>query len=300
MGTQTPLLVAHRPVTSRIAAQPRIEGDRVHLMRAFGHGVEHLFDPFLMLDDFRAEKPEDWGGGFPWHPHRGIETITYMLRGSVEHRDSLGNTGVIGEGDVQWMTAGSGIVHQEMPEGDDSGGMGGIQLWINLPSAAKMSAPRYRSISAHEIPFVRTVEGALLRVIAGTEGGAAGPLGGTATGIGFLDVTLPEGAEFVRPVEERDTVFAYVIGGEADLGYGVTATNRTVVLFGEGDHVRVAGASAGDTRLLLFSGTLLREPIAWKGPVVMNTEVEVNNALREYREGTFVKVGSIPDEARAL
>jgi redox-sensitive bicupin YhaK (pirin superfamily) len=217
-----------------------------------------------------------------------------MVRGVLEHRDSLGNVGVLGEGDVQWMTAGSGIVHQEMPEGDDSGGMGGFQLWVNLPAEKKMTDPVYRSISFNEIPIVRTSAGASVRVIAGEAEGTRGPVRGTATDVGFVDIMLPRGVEYVHAVEEGHTAFAYVHGGSVELTPTVSASNRDAVLFGDGDHVSLVGGSDEPARLLLLSGRPLREPIAWRGPVVMNSEEDAADALREYREGTFVRVGSVP------
>ncbi|MBS3956453.1 MAG: pirin family protein [Clostridiales bacterium] len=285
---------ARRLVADRLYAQPTLEGAGVRLKRAFGFGAEHLFDPFLMLDDFRGDDPADYRAGFPWHPHRGIETITYMLRGDVAHGDSLGNAGVIGAGDVQWMTAGSGIIHQEMPEGDAEGRMGGFQLWANLPAADKMMDPRYRSLSADDSPLVTTASGAHVRVIAGEVDGVRGPVDDVVIDPEYLDVALPAGAEFVHPIAADRTAFAYVHGGVAEFAPGVEAGNTTVVLFAEGDHVRIRALGDETACFLLISGCPLREPIAWRGPIVMNTDEELRTAFAEYREGTFVKVGAVP------
>jgi quercetin 2,3-dioxygenase len=283
-----------RPVARTFTATPTLEGAGVRLKRAFGFGTEQLFDPFLMLDDFRGEDPADYRAGFPWHPHRGIETITYLLRGDVAHGDSLGNSGVIGPGEVQWMSAGSGIIHQEMPEGDADGRMGGFQLWANLPAADKMTDPRYRSISAEDSPVVTTAVGAEVRVIAGEVDGVRGPVDDVVIDPEYLDVALPAGTEFVHPVGAGYTALAYVHGGVAEFAPGVEAGNATTVLFGEGDHVRIRATGEGTARFLLVSGRPLREPIAWRGPIVMNTDEELRTAFAEYREGTFVKVGTVP------
>ncbi len=283
-----------RLVARTLAARPTIEGAGVRLRRAFGFGTEHLFDPFLMLDDFRGDDPADYIAGFPWHPHRGIETITYLLRGDVAHGDSLGNEGVIGPGEVQWMTAGSGIIHQEMPEGDADGRMGGFQLWANLPAADKMMDPRYRSISADDSPVVATASGARVRVIAGEVEGVRGPVDDVVIDPEYLDVALPAGAEFAHPIAPDHTAFAYVHGGVAEFARRVQAADGTAVLFGEGDHVRVRATGGEAARFLLISGRPLGEPIAWRGPIVMNTDEELRSAFAEYREGTFVKVGAVP------
>lgn len=283
-----------RGIQQVMTSRATIEGAGVHLRRAFGPDHTPLFDPFLMLDDFRSDKPEEYREGFPWHPHRGIETITYMLQGEVEHADSLGNKGVIGPGDVQWMTAGSGIIHQEMPRGDAQGRMGGLQLWANLPAAEKMRDPRYQGFRAEQIPEVTLEGGVRVRVIAGEVGGQQGPVQGIAIAPEYLDVRVPAGARFAHPTGRGRTVFAYVLEGSGRLGplpdgaIEPMAWDHTLVLFGDGDRVL---AAAGDEalRFLLISGEPLREPIAWYGPVVMNTEEELRTAFDEYRRGTFVK-----------
>jgi len=285
---------SRRPVAQVFTARPTLEGAGVRLKRAFGFGTEQLFDPFLMLDDFRGDDPADYRAGFPWHPHRGIETITYLLRGDVAHGDSLGNSGVIGLGEVQWMTAGSGIIHQEMPEGDAEGRMGGFQLWANLPAADKMMDPRYRSLSCEDSPLVITDAGAQVRVIAGEVDGVRGPVDDVVIDPEYLDVSLPAGAEFVHPVPAGHTAFAYVHAGVAEFAPGVEVGNTTVVLFGDGDHVRIRATGDETARFLLISGRPLGEPIAWRGPIVMNTDEELRVAFAEYREGTFVKVGAVP------
>lgn len=275
-----------------MTAQPTLEGAGVRLRRAFGFGHEHRFDPFLMLDDFRSDAPQDFVAGFPWHPHRGIETVTYVLRGDVEHADSLGNSGVIGTGDVQWMTAGSGIIHSEMPKGDD-GHMWGFQLWTNLPASEKMRDPRYQGLTQSEIPQVAAGPGVSAGVIAGEVAGVRGPVAGIVTDPEYLDVTVDPGCTFEHGVEPGHTCFAYAIAGAGEFAPGTDAENRTVVLFSDGDHVAVRAGDAG-VRFLLLSGMPLREPIAWGGPIVMNTDAELREAFREYRAGTFVKVGASP------
>jgi redox-sensitive bicupin YhaK (pirin superfamily) len=269
-----------------ISASPVLEGAGVHLNRVFGFSEVELFDPFLLLDDFRSETPAHYLKGFPWHPHRGIETITYMLQGDVEHGDSLGNSGTISSGDVQWMTAGSGIVHQEMPKGDEKGVMHGFQLWANLPAAHKMTAPRYQEIKAAQIPEIN-VDGARIKVIAGRCEGTRGPVSDIFTDPEYLDVTLPGNGRFQRRTPASHKVLLYTIGGS-----GATAAadvhNRQLALYGPGDEISVSAGPAG-MRFLLLSGKPLGEPIAWRGPIVMNTEEELETALREYREGNFIK-----------
>lgn len=282
-----------RAVRLILASKPTLEGAGVHLRRAFGAPEAGLFDPFLMLDDFRGDDPAQFQAGFPWHPHRGIETVTYMLDGRVEHGDSMGNQGVIGGGDVQWMTAGSGIVHQEMPAGDHEGRMGGFQLWANLPASDKMCDPHYQGIESDEIPET-DAEGASVRVVCGDVGGAAGPVQGIAVDPEYLDVTARAGKEWVRPTKRGHTVFAYVIDGEPEFGDNGDAERvpeRHVVLFEDGDRV-VARAGAGTARFLLVSGRPLGEPIAWRGPIVMNTDEELQVAFDEYRNGTFIRHGA--------
>ena len=279
-----------RTVNHVFAAQPTLEGAGVRLRRAFGFGNENLFDPFLMLDDFRGDKPSDYEAGFPWHPHRGIETITYVIDGEVEHSDSLGNSGRIRGGDVQWMTAGSGVIHQEMPEGDSAGRMGGFQLWANLPASHKMIDPRYFPVPAETIPLVETDE-ASVRVICGKVGDVAGPIGDIIIDPEYLDVTVRPGHTWTHPTTPGHTVFAYLFEGEAcfgPTGERVCAEHGTVVLLGDGDEVAIKAGDEG-ARLLLVSGRPLGEPVAWGGPIVMNSREDLERALEEYRAGTFVK-----------
>jgi hypothetical protein len=240
-----------------------------------------------MLDDFRSDTSAHYLKGFPWHPHRGIETITYVTRGDVEHGDSLGNTGVISSGDVQWMTAGSGIIHQEMPKGDASGAMHGFQLWANLPAAQKMMAPRYRDITADRIPVVELENGVTVKVIAGSLGGANGPMDDIVIDPEYLDCTVPAGVTFVHPTDPAYTAFIYVIQGAGQTD-GEALENGKLVLFGEGEQLAVSAADAS-LRFLLLTGKPLNEPVAWRGPIVMNTEAELETAFREYREGKFIK-----------
>ena len=298
-----------RPVKRAIQAEPAVEGAGVHLRRAFGFGNTEDFDPFLLLDDFRNERPEDYLAGFPWHPHRGIETITYVLAGSVEHGDSLGNRGAIAAGDVQWMTAGSGIVHQEMPIGDPEGRMHGFQLWANLPSSLKMTAPRYQEVQSADIPEVTDDDGTTLRVICGSMWGKRGPVDGIAADPRYLDVRVPPGRRKNLAVETQLHAFAYVFEGNGKFrgasepmaapteGVGGNAAtdvdNRTLVLFDRGDEVTVEAGEHG-MRFLLVSGKPLREPVAWHGPIVMNTQEELNQAFQEYRNGSFLKHGEKP------
>jgi len=264
-----------------------IEGVGVRLHRAIGFGPPEQYDPFLLLDDFRSDAPDDYVAGFPWHPHRGIETITYVLRGSVEHRDTLGNRGVIGPGDVQWMTAGSGVIHQEMPSGDAEGAMYGFQLWANLPHSHKMMPPRYRGVRASSVPQVRAAGRALVRVIAGTVDGVAGPVRDIVTAPQYLDVTLPPEATFIRPIPPGHTVLMFAIEGHGAAG-GRTIRDGELGWFGDGDDIAVS-AGAGPFRFLLIAGQPIREPIAWAGPIVMNTQDELQRAFDELDEGTFIK-----------
>jgi redox-sensitive bicupin YhaK (pirin superfamily)/Na+/H+ antiporter NhaD/arsenite permease-like protein len=283
-----------RPVLSATHSVATMEGAGVRLNRAFGNDDPTLSDPFLLLDDFRSDRPADYQAGFPWHPHRGMETITYVLAGDVEHGDSLGNQGVIGAGDVQWMSAGSGIIHQEMPQGDAQGRMQGFQLWANLPAALKMSAPKYRDVRAADIPEVVVPGGARVKVIAGTVEGVTGPVGDVAIAPEYLDVSIPAGGSLVHPVPRGHSVFAYVFQGRCAFGAAGAGDatplhgNLTLVRFGDGDVVE-ARAGADPVRFLLVSGKPLREPIAWGGPIVMNTQEELQLAFREYRDGTFLK-----------
>jgi len=277
----------NRPVRTTLNRQPTTEGAGVRLNRVFGYHEAPRLDPFLMLDDFRSDRAEDYLKGFPWHPHRGIETITYVLKGDVEHGDSLGNTGVIGAGDVQWMTAGSGIIHQEMPKGDADGAMYGFQLWANLPAAQKMMPPRYRGIAADQIPEVELQNGARAKVIAGTVGATRGPVDDIVIDPLYIDCTLPAGATFTHPTDPDYTAFIYVIGGRGQTA-GVPIANGTLVLFDSGDQLSVSAAGE-PLRFLLLTGKPLHEPVAWRGPIVMNTPAELETAFREYQAGSFIK-----------
>jgi redox-sensitive bicupin YhaK (pirin superfamily) len=286
-----------------------MEGAGVRLRRAFGFGDTSEFDPFLLFDDFRNERPEDYMKGFPWHPHRGIETITYVLSGTVDHGDSLGNRGSLGAGDVQWMTAGRGILHQEMPQGDAQGRMHGFQLWANLPAALKMTAPRYQDVVSKDIPEVADDDGTRVRVIIGDFWGKTGPVQGIAADPRYLDVSVPPGKRKTLPVEIARQAFAYVFEGsgtfrDASRPQGVLvertdatggdviermeAGDRSLVLFDRGDEVTVQAGEHG-IRFLLVSGKPLQEPVAWYGPIVMNTEDELRRAYEEQRNGTFIK-----------
>jgi redox-sensitive bicupin YhaK (pirin superfamily) len=297
-----------RPVKRVVASTPTIEGAGVKLHRAFGFGDTGEFDPFLLFDDFRNDRPDDYRAGFPWHPHRGIETITYVLAGAVDHGDSLGNRGTLGAGDVQWMTAGSGILHQEMPQGDPAGRMHGFQLWANLPSSLKMSAPRYQDVPATAIPEVVDDDGTRVRVICGDFWGARGPVDGIAAEPRYLDVSVPAGRRKTLPVETWRHAFAYVFEGAgrfegASAPFGVLTErggpkdelvlrertgNRSLVLFDRGDEVTVHAGEDG-IRFLLISGRPLEEPVAWYGPIVMNTEAELRQAVAELQNGTFIR-----------
>jgi len=282
--------MAIRTLRKISSSTPTLEGAGVHLRRAFGFYDSGLYDPFLLLDDFRSDIPEHFLRGFPWHPHRGIETITYVLKGDVEHGDSLGNKGVISSGDVQWMTAGSGIIHQEMPKGDAAGSMHGFQLWCNLPAVEKMCAPRYRDITADRIPTVTRQDGTRIKVICGQVDGVRGPVEDVTVDPHYLDISLPAGTAFSHPTEIGHTVILYVIAGSAlfspeDLGeYG----DGTLLVYNDGEEIAIR-ASESSVRFLLVSGRPLQEPVAWQGPIVMNTEEELRTAFREYREGTFLK-----------
>jgi hypothetical protein len=279
-----------RSVRQVIRSRATIEGAGVHLHRAIGLGPPEEYDPFLLLDDFRSDVPEEYEPGFPWHPHRGMETITYVLRGRVEHRDSLGNRDVIKPGDVQWMTAGSGIIHQEMPEGDEEGAMYGFQLWANLPAADKMMKPRYRGIKSVEIPSATDAGGATVRVIAGSAGGVTGPVRDVVTRPEYLDVSVPAGATFSHATPRGHTVFAYVIDGAGrfDAAHPRDVADRHLVHFGDGDQVSVRAGDEG-VRFLLVSGKPIGEPIAWAGPIVMNTQAELERAFDELERGTFIQ-----------
>jgi redox-sensitive bicupin YhaK (pirin superfamily) len=291
-----------------VKAQPTLEGAGVHLRRAFGFGKTTDFDPFLLLDDFRNDVPEDYLAGFPWHPHRGIETITYVLAGTVEHGDSMGNHGAIAAGDVQWMTAGSGIIHQEMPKGDQAGRMHGFQLWANLPASLKMTAPRYQEVKAADIPEIKDDDGTHVRVVCGNFWGTTGPVDGIAADPIYIDVSVPAGRRKTLPVETTRHAFAYVFAGSGKFcnasaplavpteGVGwsditappAEADNRSLVLFDRGDELTVQAGNDG-IRFLLVSGKPLEEPVAWYGPIVMNTQEQLQQAFQELERGTFLK-----------
>lgn len=268
-------------------ARPTMEGAGVRLRRGFGFAEVPRFDPFLMLDDFRSDRPEEYRAGFPLHPHRGMETVTYMLEGQVEHADSMGNAGTVGAGAVQWMTAGSGVVHEEMP-GHVDGRMGGFQLWVNLPAEKKMMNPRYQEIAAEAIPTVRR-DGAAVRVIAGEHSGIRGPVAEIVADPTYLDVTLAPGVTFEHPTNRTMTAFAYIHGGSAAFGTnGVAIGNAHVVRLGDGDVIRARAGLEG-ARFLLVAGRPIGEPVAWRGPIVMNTNAELSVAFEELRAGTFVR-----------
>jgi quercetin 2,3-dioxygenase len=271
-------------------ARPTIEGAGVHLIRAFGNSEVSLFDPFLMLDDFRSANPAHYVAGFPWHPHRGIETVTYVLTGDVEHGDSMGNKGVISSGDIQWMTAGSGIIHQEMPQGDEDGRLEGFQLWTNLPKAHKMMDPRYQDIRSNQVPEVTLDNGVKIRVICGRVGEYEGPVKDIVVDPEYLDVTVPGNAQFTHFTKPGHTVFAYVIGGHArfDESTSSAIANGTVCLYGDDGHI-VVSTEDEPVRFLLISGKPIGEPVAWYGPIVMNTDDELRFAFEEYQNGTFIK-----------
>jgi len=284
-----------------------MEGAGVRLHRAFGFGTTSDFDPFLLFDDFRGDQPRDYQAGFPWHPHRGIETITYVLAGTVEHGDSMGNSGEIGSGDIQWMTAGRGIIHQEMPKGDNLGRMHGFQLWANLPAALKMTTPRYQEIKSDGIPEVVDDDGTISRIICGKFWGKRGPVEGIAADPVYIDVTIPAGKLKRLPVELMNHAFAYVFDGSGsfadasspqpvpteglhgtDLHFPTKADNRSLVLFDRGNEVVVQAGEEG-LRFLLVSGKPLEEPVAWRGPIVMNTQAELQQAFQQLNDGTFLK-----------
>jgi hypothetical protein len=296
-----------RPVKRSGLSKPTMEGAGVRLRRAFGFGETGDVDPFLLFDDFRGDRPADYQAGFPWHPHRGIETITYVLAGGVDHADSLGNQGTIGVGDVQWMTAGSGIIHQEMPHGDAQGRMHGFQLWANLPASMKMTDPRYQEIASADIPTITEDDGTTVRIVCGTFWGQSGPVEGVAADPQYLDVWVPPGRRRSLPVDRARNVFAYVFAGAGRFAHaseprpvlterivetgeqdGYLADNRSLIVFDAGDDVTVEAGDEG-IRFLLVSGKPLQEPVAWHGPIVMNTKEQLRQALDEYRAGTFLK-----------
>lgn len=297
-----------RPIAATSQATPTIEGAGVHLHRAFGFHEPRRFDPFLLFDDFRNEDPAAYAQGFPWHPHRGIETITYVLSGEVTHSDSLGNTGSLGAGDVQWMTAGSGIMHQEMPKGNTSGQMHGFQLWSNLPGSLKMTAPRYQDVQSKDIPTVVDDDGTSVRVIIGNFWGKSGPVDGIAADPLYLDVSVPPGLRKRFKVDTYRNTFAYVFAGEGrfadasaprgvllekevagqELNIRDMSGNRTLVQFGTGDEIEVQAGPEG-VRFLLVAGAPIEEPVAWHGPIVMNTREELIQAFEDLRNDRFVK-----------
>jgi redox-sensitive bicupin YhaK (pirin superfamily) len=303
-----------RAVRTHVTSTPTMEGAGVRLRRAFGFGDTESVDPFLLLDDFRNDVPDDYLRGFPWHPHRGIETITYVLAGTVDHADSLGNQGAIGAGDVQWMTAGRGIVHQEMPHGDGEGRMHGFQLWANLPAAHKMGAPRYQEVASNDVTEVTDDDGTKVRIISGEFWGRRGPVEGIAADPQYLDITLPAGVERSLPVARSKNVFAYVFDGSGSFRdasdprpvatdivtpggvldddrarYGTDVENRSLTIFDSGDEIRVRAGEHG-LRFLLVSGAPIGEPVAWHGPIVMNTQQELQQAFAQLRNGTFLDV----------
>ena len=296
-----------RKISKVFRSKPTLEGAGVHLRRVFANAEAGLFDPFLLLDDFRNTNREKYIKGFPWHPHRGIETITYVLTGDIEHGDSMGNKGVITSGDMQWMTAGSGVVHQEMPQGDARGVMDGFQLWANLPRSNKMIDPRYRDVKAGQVPEVTTKTGARVKVICGTLEGKVGPVRDVVVDPEYFDVTIPAGSDFAHDTPRGHTVFAYVIQGKGifcgeknafayetrgvnyfDMKNEPYVADGTAVLFSDGDRITVS-AQSEPVRFLLISGKPIREPIAWYGPIVMNTYEELKTAFEEFEAGTFIK-----------
>ncbi len=286
------MVMENRKINKILKGKPIIEGAGVHLKRAFGYSEVPVFDPFLMLDDFHSANPAEYVAGFPWHPHRGIETITYILQGMVEHSDSMGNKGVIGAGEVQWMTAGSGIIHQEMPQISPTGMNWGFQLWANLPAADKMMTPRYRDVKASDIPEVRLDSGAKIKIISGEVQGIQGPVRDIVTDPKFLDVYLPAASAFTHTVEPGYTVFVYVYEGEGyfdDDQQRVACGPENVVLYDlAGNQIGVKTKEQA-VRFLLLSGKPLNEPVAWRGPIVMNTKEELQVAFDEYQSGNFIK-----------
>ena len=291
-----------RPVKQVIHPKPTLEGAGVRLQRGFGFGSTNEFDPFLLFDDFRNDNPADYLAGFPWHPHRGIETITYVLTGTVDHGDSLGNQGSLGAGDIQWMTAGSGIMHQEMPKGDQQGRMHGFQLWANLPASLKMTKPRYQDVPAKDVPEVTDDDGTKVRVVCGEFWGQKGPVEGVAADPRYLDISVPPRTRRVLPVESSRHAFAYVFAGSGTfrdasepravrnelMNDQYDLSNRSLVLFDSGDEIVVESGDEG-IRFLLVSGQPIEEPVAWYGPIVMNTQAELRQAMRELQLGTFIR-----------
>ena len=303
--------MSFRAIQSISQSHPIIEGDGVHLHRAFGYGQSETFDPFLLFDDFRNDDPQAYQNGFPWHPHRGIETITYVLAGQVEHTDSLGNQGTLEAGSVQWMTAGSGIMHQEMPKGNENGQMHGFQLWANLPSSLKMTSPRYQDIAVQDIPEITDDDGTSVRIITGSFWGQSGPVDGIAADPMYLDVFVPPYTRKSLPVDTRANAMAYIFEGEGrfvdasnpigvqvekefqgqELNIRDLSGNRTMVKFSSGDTVTIDAGPNG-IRFLLITGRPLQEPVAWHGPIVMNTQEELRTAIKELKSGDFIKQGA--------
>ena len=297
-----------RPVKAVSGTQATMEGAGVHLHRVFGFGDTETSDPFLLMDDFRNDNPAHYAAGFPWHPHRGIETITYVLAGTVDHADSLGNTGSLGPGSVQWMTAGSGIMHQEMPKGDAQGRMHGFQVWANLPSSLKMTSPRYQDIQGTDVPEITDDDGTVVRIVVGRFWGKSGVVDGIAADPQYLDISVPPNTRKVLPVDTYRNAFAYVFEGSAafrdaskpvgvmvekevngqELHLQDQSGNRTLVMFDTGDEIVVNSGESG-VRFLLISGRPLREPVAWHGPIVMNTQSEIRQALHDLQSGSFIK-----------
>lgn len=298
-----------RRIKKVLRSKPTIEGAGVHLKRAFGNYEVPLLDPFLLLDDFHSKNPADYSRGFPWHPHRGIETITYVLHGTVEHGDSMGNSGTISSGDIQWMTAGSGIIHQEMPKGRDDGLMWGFQLWANLPAAYKMIDPRYRDVKKNQVPEVKLDNGVQVKIVCGEVKGVKGPVQDIVIDPQYLDITIPPKSTFTYPVKKGHTVFAYVIDGKGyfdegrdsyafemeganycDIDRNCLIGPENLVIYHDGDHVAIS-TKEQTMRFLFISGKPINEPVAWYGPIVMNTREELRIAFEEYQNGTFIKHG---------
>lgn len=277
-----------RKISTTLRSVPTIEGAGVHLKRAFGYSHVPLFDPFLMLDDFHSDNPAEYLAGFPWHPHRGIETITYVLEGLVEHGDSMGNNGIIGAGEVQWMTAGSGIIHQEMPKESPTGAMWGLQFWANLPANLKMMPPRYRDVKATDIPEVH-IDGVSIKIIAGTVNGVHGPVREIVIEPQMLDISMPAGGTYEQQIPEGHTAFIYILSGAAGFSESAEIYRRETLLLFERTGDAVSVAAVEPVRFILVTGKPLNEPIAWRGPIVMNTKEELRVAFEEYERGTFIK-----------
>ena len=297
-----------RPIKDKKLSTPAIEGAGVKLDRAFGFGNTSQFDPFLLLDDFRNNNPIDYQKGFPWHPHRGIETITYILKGSVEHKDSLGNSGELSDGDLQWMTAGSGILHQEMPKGNNVGQMHGFQLWANLPSSLKMTSPNYQDVKSSEIRVIKDDDGTIIKIVIGNYKGYTGVIHGIASNPQYFDIYVPPNKIKKISIPTYDNCFAYIFEGSAQFDYsskpqGVKieksfnnedftikdlSGNKTLITFDTGDEIKLLSGNDG-VRFLLVSGNPIQEPIAWHGPIVMNTNAEIQQAMYELNNGTFIK-----------